>query len=119
MTNHRAKWTIKEFNELLVETKNKVEISKIAENHKRTIDAIKYRLIRYGVKMIKEKPTISLEEVQNITNLTRDELLEGFEKINYDYIEIKEDIYMKHINYLYWEIFLLWTSCIIHNFLSH
>ena len=66
--------------------------------------------------MIKEKPTISLEEVQNITNLTRDELLEGFEKINY---VIKEDIYMKHINYLYWEIFLLWTSCIIHNFLSH
>jgi hypothetical protein len=44
--NHRTKWTNEEFNQLLKETNNKLNIKKIAQNHKRTIEAIKFRLIR-------------------------------------------------------------------------
>lgn len=108
--NHRAKWTSEEFNELLKETNNKLNIKKIAQNHKRTIDAIKFRLIRYAVKLIDEEPTTSLKHIQELTNLSREDLLEGFEKIKYNYNEIEEegeDIYMSHIDNLNYNLNIL------------
>ena len=111
--NHRMKWTNEEFNQLLKETSNKINIKKIAKNHKRTIGAIKYRLIRYAVKLIDEEPNTSLIHIQELTNMSREDLLEGFEKINYKYNyneikEKKEDIYLKY------NIYLLWISFILH-----
>jgi repressor of nif and glnA expression len=108
--NHRKQWTNKEFNQLLKETNNKLNIKKIAQNHKRTIEAIKFRLIRYAVKLIDEEPNTSLTHIQELTNLSREDLLEGFEKINYNYKEIKEeveDIYLNHINNLNYKFNML------------
>ena len=108
--NHRAKWTNDEFNQLLKETNNKLNIKKIAQNHKRTIEAIKFRLIRYAVKLIDEEPTTSLKHIQELTNLSREDLLEGFEKINYNYQETQEeteDIYLKQIDNLNYNLNIL------------
>jgi len=108
--NHRTKWTNEEFNQLLKETNNKLNIKKIAQNHKRTIEAIKFRLIRYSVKLIDEEPNTSLTHICELTNLSREDLLEGFEKINYNYKEIKEeveDIYLNHINNLNYKFNML------------
>ena len=104
--NHRAKWTNDEFNQLLKETNNKLNIKKIAQNHKRTIEAIKFRLIRYAVKLINEEPNTSLTHIQELTNLSREDLLEGFEKINYNYQET-QDIYMYHIDNLNYNLNIL------------
>jgi repressor of nif and glnA expression len=106
--NHRKQWTNKEFNQLLKETNNKLNIKKIAQNHKRTIEAIKFRLIRYAVKLIDEEPNTSLKHICELTNLSREDLLEGFKKINYNYKEIEEeveDIYLNHINNLNYKSF--------------
>ena len=112
--NHRTKWTNEEFNQLLKETNNKLNIKKIAQNHKRTIEAIKFRLIRYAVKLIDEEPNTSLKHICELTNLSREDLLEGFEKINYNYKEIEEeveeeveDIYLNHINNLNYKFNML------------
>ncbi len=115
--NHRMKWTTIELNELLKETSKKINIKKIAENHKRTIEAIKFRLIRYAVKLIEEEPSTSLKHIQDLTNLSRKELLEGFEKIKYNYIEneeVVEDIYMKYINNISYSMYILMFSFIFH-----
>jgi repressor of nif and glnA expression len=120
--NHRMKWTTIELNELLKETSKKINIKKIAENHKRTIEAIKFRLIRYAVKLIEEEPSTSLKHIQDLTNLSRKELLEGFEKIKYNFIEeeeITEDIYIRHINNIYYSVFLLTFSFIFHLICHH
>ena len=108
--NHRKQWTNKEFNQLLKETNNKLNIKKIAQNHKRTIEAIKFRLIRYAVKLIDEEPNTSLKHICELTNLSREDLLEGFKKINYNYKEIEEeveDIYLNHINNLNYKFNML------------
>lgn len=113
--NHRMKWTNDEFNQLLRETNNKLNIKKIAENHKRTIGAIKFRLIRYAVKLIDEEPNTSLKHIQQLTNLSREDLLEGFEKINYNYIENNEDdIYLNHINTLNYNLNMLRVFFVFH-----
>lgn len=115
--NHRMKWTTIELNQLLKETSKKINIKKIAENHKRTIEAIKFRLIRYAVKLIEEEPSTSLKHIQDLTNLSRKELLEGFEKIKYNYIEneeVVEDIYMKYINNISYSMYILMFSFIFH-----
>ena len=124
--NHRVKWTTNELNQLLKETNKKININKIAENHKRTVGAIKFRLVRYAVKLIEEEPTTSLKHIQVLTNLSREELLEGFEKIKYDFIEtednkeeITEDIYMRHINNIYYSVYLLMFSFIFHLIFHH
>jgi hypothetical protein len=111
--NHRAKWTNEEFNQLLKETNNKLNIKIIAKNHKRTIEAIKFKLIKYAVKLINEEPNTSLTHIQDLTNLSKDDLLKGFEKIHYNYNEINEK---KQDNYLIYNIYLLWISFILHIF---
>jgi len=120
--NHRVKWTTNELNQLLKETNKKIDINKIAENHKRTVGAIKFRLVRYAIKLIEEEPTTSLKHIQILTNLSREELLEGFEKIKYNFIEeeeITEDIYIRHINNIYYSVFLLTFSFIFHLICHH
>ena len=114
--NHRAKWTNDEFNQLLIETNNKLNIEKIAQNHKRTIDAIKFRLIRYAIKLIDEEPNTSLKHIQELTNMSKEDLLEGFKKINYNYHynEIEEDIYIKKINTLNYNLNILSLFFYIH-----
>lgn len=89
--NHRAKWTKNEEKQLLKETKMKIDINKIAENHKRTIGAIKFKLIRYVIDLIDIDPSITLEKLLEITNLSKDELFDGFKKVNYHYNEIEDD----------------------------
>lgn len=98
--NHRAKWTKNEEKQLIKETKMKIDIKKIAENHKRTIGAIKFKLIRYVIDLIDIEPTITLKELLEITNLSKEELFDGFKKVNYHYeefIEEDEDDFKKDI----------------------
>ena len=47
--NHRKKWTETENNTLKNEIKCKIPFHIIAKNHKRTIGAIKYKLIRNAI----------------------------------------------------------------------
>lgn len=89
--NHRKRWTKKELNDLLKETTKKIAIKKIAENHKRTIEAIKFKLIKYAVELIEEEPSTSLKHISKITNLSKEDLLEGFKKIKYNYYDDEED----------------------------
>jgi hypothetical protein len=89
-TNHRAKWTDCEFKTLLYEVKRKTPFQDIAVNHKRTIGAIKYKLIRYAIDEMKENDKeFSIEHLMKITNLSKEELLEGFKKLNFNY-ELEE-----------------------------
>lgn len=86
--NHRAKWTDNETIKLLNEVKNKTPFHIIAENHQRTIGAIKYKLIRYAIDEMKDyDKELSMEYLMKLTNLSKDELLEGFKKLNFEYNE--------------------------------
>lgn len=83
--NHRAIWSNTEFKQLLKEVKKGLDFNTIANNHKRTIGAIKYKLIRYAIQLAEEDQTITLEHLCDITNLTKDDLVYGFEKLKFDY----------------------------------
>jgi hypothetical protein len=121
--NHRKRWTKKEIKDLIKETQSKIDITKIAENHKRTISAIKFKLIRYAVDLIEEEPSTSLKHIQNLTNLSKEDLLEGFKKIKYNYKDenndendkiVYENIYLSlliKIN-LFWIIYIFTTYII-------
>ena len=89
--NHRAKWTDEEMTQLLKEVGKKNEIEDIAKNHERTVESIRFKLIRYACKLIDENPDTSFKHIQELTNLSKDELLEGFKKIKYQYDYIEED----------------------------
>ena len=89
--NHRKKWTECENRKLANEIKNKTPFYIIANNHKRTIGAIKYKLIRNAIAEIKatsdlfnhENINISADYLTEITNLSKEELLEGFKKLKF------------------------------------
>lgn len=92
--NHRKQWSDTENKHLLNEVKNKTPIHLIAEMHKRTIGAIKYKLIRNVIDDIEELRECELnfvysdppiEYLSEITNLSKRDLLEGFAKIKFDY----------------------------------
>lgn len=83
--NHRCRWSPTEFRQLLKEVKKGLKIEKIAENHKRTIGAIKYKLIRYAIDLAEEDQSLSMNELCDITNLNKDDLIYGFEKLKFDY----------------------------------
>jgi len=83
--NHRAKWTKTEQTQLLKETKMKIDINQIALNHKRTIGAIKFKLIRIAANLVDEHPSININKLIDITNLSKDDLLIGFNKIHLDF----------------------------------
>ncbi len=116
--NHRIKWTDDELNQLLIETNKKININKIADNHKRTVEAIKFKLIRYSIKLIEDNPlTISLKDIQKITNLSENDLLDGFKKIKYNYIiNDKNDFndFIKIIHYININVILIWIIIIFH-----
>jgi hypothetical protein len=118
--NHRIKWTDDELNQLLRETNNKININKIADNHKRTVEAIKFKLIRHSIKLIDDNPlTISLKEIQKITNLSKNDLLDGFKKIKYNYIINDNDNndfndVMNIIHYININVILIWIIIIFH-----
>lgn len=91
--NHRKKWTETENNTLKNEIKCKIPFHIIAKNHKRTIGAIKYKLIRNAIAEINDVRNefsgnidVPIEYLMIITNLSKCELLEGFKKLkcNYD-----------------------------------
>ena len=83
--NHNTKWSSQEFKLLLKEIKKGIDIETIAKNHKRTISAIKYKLIRYAIELAEEDQTLNINDLCNITSLSREDLIKGFEKIHYDY----------------------------------
>ena len=116
--NHRIKWTDDELNQLLRETNNKININKIADNHKRTVEAIKFKLIRHSIKLIEDNPlTISLKEIQKITNLSKNDLLDGFKKIKYNYIINDNNDFndvMNIIHYININVILIWIIIIFH-----
>lgn len=90
--NHRTKWSDDEIKKLLHEIKKKTPFHQIAENHQRTIGAIKYKLIRYAIDEIKDNDNdLSIDYLMKITNLSREELLEGFKKLNFEYNDKSDD----------------------------
>jgi len=89
--NHRARWTDEELKTLLKEIKKNLDFNIIANNHKRTIGAIKYKLIRYAIDKGEKDQTLTLENLINMTKLSREDLLGGFEKLHYDYKYLIED----------------------------
>ena len=112
--NHRAKWTNKEFKQLLKEIRNNTDINEIANNHMRTVGAIKYKLIRYAIERSEENPNLSLKNLSNITNLPIEDLKNGFEKLHHDYQDIpeeevsnEEDIYMTKLEKIEYKINLI------------
>ena len=90
--NHRAKWTNKEFKQLLKEIRNNMDINEIANIHMRTVGAIKYKLIRYAIERNEENPNLSLKNLAEITNLSVEDLKNGFEKLHYDFNDIPDEI---------------------------
>lgn len=112
--NHRAKWTNKEFKQLLKEIRNNMDINEIANIHMRTVGAIKYKLIRYAIERSEENPNLSLKNLSNITNLPIEDLKNGFEKLHHDYQDIpeeevsnEEDIYMTKLEKIEYKINLI------------
>lgn len=53
--NHSYNWTNEELNNLIKAIKSKTPIHIIAKNHKRTVGAIKFKIIRYIASIIEEK----------------------------------------------------------------
>jgi len=98
MENHRARWTNKENLQLYKEARNHVDLETIANNHKRTICAIKYRLIRYAIEIADENEKLTLKDLCNKTNLSRKVLIEGFKKLKYNYDDLEDDYPENHGN---------------------
>lgn len=91
-TNHRAKWSDTEMMKLLSEVNKKTPFQTIADNHHRTIGAIKYKLIRYAIDEMKSSETVfSMNYLIKLTNLSKEELLEGFKKLNFIYENDEND----------------------------
>jgi len=88
--NHRAPWTDKETKQLIKEIKNNLTIEEISNIHKRTINAIKYKLIRYAIDLADTDQSLSLNDISKKTGLSINELKEGFDKLHYNY-EYMED----------------------------
>jgi len=88
--NHRAPWTDKETKQLIKEVKNNLNIEEISNIHKRTINAIKFKLIRYAIDLADTDQSLSLNDISKKTGLSINELKEGFDKLHYDY-EYMED----------------------------
>ena len=109
--NHRAKWTNKEFKQLLKEIRNNMDINEIANIHMRTVGAIKYKLIRYAIERNEENPNLSLKNLAEITNLSVEDLKNGFEKLHYDFDdipnEIPDDNYMTKLKNIEYKINLI------------
>lgn len=83
--NHRAKWSITEVEILLEEVKTGLSFEIIAENHHRTIGAIKYKLYRYIIQLLKNNPRLEIDDLIKITSLTKEEIISGLDKLNYNY----------------------------------
>lgn len=82
--NHRVKWSDIETKLLYREAKFKLDLTHIANTHKRTIGAIKFKLIRYAIDLSKSDKSLTLDKLSEITNLPVDILIEGFEKLHYN-----------------------------------
>lgn len=83
--NHRAKWSITEVEILLEEVKSGLSFEIIAENHHRTVGAIKYKLYRYIIQLLKNNPRLEIDDLIKITSLTKEEIISGLDKLNYNY----------------------------------
>jgi hypothetical protein len=83
--NHRAKWSITEVEILLEEVKSGLSFEIIAENHHRTVGAIKYKLYRYIIQLLKKEPNLKIDDLVKITSLTKEEIISGLQKLNYNY----------------------------------
>jgi len=89
--NHRAKWTDSETKQLIKEVKKNMSIEKIADIHKRTINAIKYKLIRYAIDMADEDQSLNISDISQKTGLSIEDIKEGFDKLHYDYSYMEEN----------------------------
>ncbi len=76
--NNRAHWTDKETKQLIKEVKNNLNIEEISNIHKRTINAIKFKLIRYAIDLADTDQSLSLNDISKKTGLSINELKEGF-----------------------------------------
>lgn len=116
--NHRAKWTKKEFNNVIKAIKSKTPIYIIAKNHKRTVGAIKFKLIRYIITILEESENdLTLEEIKEITNLSEEDLINGFKKLKFNY-EIIEKPKKLNINNILFSLNILFVAFIISEWLS-
>jgi hypothetical protein len=72
----------------------------------------------FSVGVIEDNPlTISLKEIQKITNLSKNDLLDGFKKIKYNYIINDNNDFndvMNIIHYININVILIWIIIIFH-----
>jgi len=112
--NHQTKWTdsdVKKFNTYL---KNNVKIDEIALNLDRTIGAIKYKIIRQVIKLMGNKSqTFTWNDLIKFSKLTKIELIELFNNVNYDFSHVQNDSVNLFKNVLYkGVIYLLYIKVI-------
>jgi hypothetical protein len=89
--NHRAKWSITELELLLEEIKSGLSLEIIAEKHHRTIGAIKYKLYRHIIQILKNNPSTTMDYLISITSLNKKEIMDGLKKLNYNYDDSNND----------------------------
>ena len=96
--NHRVRWTNKENTQLYKEIKNNTDLETIANNHKRTVGSIKYKLIRYAIELAETDQTLTMNDLCYKTTLSREDLIEGFDKLkfDYDYMDLSVDDYVSN-----------------------
>jgi len=92
--NHRMKWTDEENKQLLDEIESKMTFRQIASIHKRTICAIKYKIIRNVIEDISDMrdyeynfkfPEPTIEQIMEVTNLPKQDIIDLFKKLKFDY----------------------------------
>jgi len=94
--NHRTKWSITELELLLEEIKSGLSLEIIAEKHHRTIGAIKYKLYRHIIQLLKNNPSITMAHLIIITSLSKKEIIDGLKKLNYNYHDICDSFYDRY-----------------------
>lgn len=113
--NHRAKWSITELELLLEEIKSGLSLEIIAEKHHRTIGAIKYKLYRHIIQLLKNNPSITMDYLIRITSLSKKEIIDGLKKLNYNYHDIYDNCYHTYGMRLFSKIVLF--QIVIYGFL--
>lgn len=127
-TNHRAKWSDTEMMKLISEVNNKTPFQTIADNHHRTIGAIKYKLIRYAIDEMKSNETVfSMNYLMKLTNLSKEELLEGFKKLNFIYENDENDdddnnnhqeLIVERLDKIHSNLLLIWGCLFAYNLIQ-
>lgn len=102
--NHYKKWSNNENKKLMSAVKRKMSLVEIADNHGRSVNAIKLKIIKNMIEEIEYIREIeyklvdydkeinpSIKYLMTLSNLSKSELLQGFKKLGFDYYYVEND----------------------------